>query len=63
MDTVIFLVLGLAGILVYFAPALVANRRHRHARAITMLNLLLGWTFIGWIAAMVWACMDQPAGD
>jgi hypothetical protein len=22
-----------------------------------MLNLFLGWTLLGWIAALVWACM------
>jgi hypothetical protein len=23
--------------------------------AITVLNVLLGWTFIGWVVALVWA--------
>lgn len=41
---------------VYMAPAMVAHaRNHRHAGAITALNLLLGWTFVGWVAALVWA--------
>ena len=31
-------------------PYTIAN-----ASAITVLNLLLGWTILGWIAAMVWA--------
>jgi len=40
----------------YFAPALVAALRHHPSRlGIAVLNLLLGWTFIGWIAALVWA--------
>ena len=42
---------------IYFAPFLVANRRaHHNQLAIFMLNLLLGWTLLGWIIAMVWAC-------
>jgi hypothetical protein len=45
----------------YFLPALIAGGRHLHERtAITMLNLFLGWTFIGWIVALIWA-ITAPA--
>jgi hypothetical protein len=41
----------------YFIPAIVAGaRKHHNAGAIFMLNLLLGWTLIGWVGALVWAC-------
>ncbi|MBV8738370.1 MAG: superinfection immunity protein [Alphaproteobacteria bacterium] len=44
------------GLAVYFLPALIACSRHHHnASAIFVLNLLAGWTVIGWIAAIVWA--------
>jgi hypothetical protein len=40
----------------YFLPALIAGGRHLLERtAITLLNLFLGWTFIGWIVALIWA--------
>ena len=51
--------LFLLGILVgsYLLPTIVAAARdHRNTFAIFMLNLLLGWSLIGWVAAMVWAC-------
>jgi hypothetical protein len=32
-----------------------ANRKHQNFGAICALNLLLGWTFLGWVAALVWA--------
>ncbi len=49
----IWLVLGVA---FYFLPAIVAsNRKHPNATAILVLNLLAGWTFVGWVVAMVWA--------
>lgn len=53
----LLLLLGLvAGIALYFAPSIVAARRqHRNLEAIFVLNFLAGWTFIGWIAAAVWA--------
>lgn len=46
---------ALVGILIYFLPSVIAHR-HRNANAILALNLFLGWTFIGWVAALVWAC-------
>ena len=46
----------------YFLPAFVANvRRHRNATAILVLNLFLGWTFIGWVGALVWSFTNAPA--
>jgi hypothetical protein len=40
----------------YFTPALVArHRQHQSGPAIAVLNLLLGWTVLGWIAALVWS--------
>ncbi len=45
-----------AGAILYLAPAGVAALRgKRNFAAIATLNLLLGWTVIGWIAALVWA--------
>ena len=44
----------------YFLPSiLAATRRHLSATAIFFLNLFLGWTFVGWVAAFVWACTDH----
>ena len=40
----------------YFLPYGVARLRgHARSRAIFKLNLLLGWTGLGWIAALIWA--------
>lgn len=52
---------GGAGILIfatalYFLPFLIAALRiHPQAGAIFALNLLLGWTVIGWVGALVWS--------
>jgi hypothetical protein len=41
---------------IYFLPVLLAElRRHHQLPAIVGLTLLLGWTFLGWIAAVVWS--------
>lgn len=47
---------ALLALVAYFVPTIVAGaRRHHNQGAIFALNLLLGWTVIGWIAALVWA--------
>jgi hypothetical protein len=47
----------LACIPIYFVPTIVANRRgHNQRLAILMLNIFLGWTLLGWVVALVWAC-------
>ena len=50
-------VTGIVVLTIYFLPAIVASARlHRQTMAIVVLDLLLGWTLLGWIAALVWAC-------
>jgi hypothetical protein len=47
-------------ILLYFLPSIVAYKRKRkNAQAILLLNLLLGWTVIGWIVSIVWAVSED----
>ncbi len=56
------LMLAVLGIGLYLLPWIVAtNRGHRNSGAILVLNLLLGWTFLGWVMALVWACTDNCA--
>jgi hypothetical protein len=48
--------------LFYIIPALVAwDRRHPDVRWIWALTLLLGWTGIGWFAALIWALRTTGA--
>ncbi len=46
-------------ILLYFLPSIIA-RGKRDATGIFLLNLFLGWTFIGWLIALIWACTAEP---
>ena len=46
----------LIGLAVYFLPIIVAVARKKQKMLGTvLLNIFLGWTFIGWIIALVWA--------
>jgi len=38
----------------YFLPSIIGFRK-RNAASIVALNFFLGWTFIGWVGALVWA--------
>ena len=51
------------GFVFYFLPSIIAlARSKRNILAIFLLNLFLGWTFIGWVVALVWAVkVDVPA--
>jgi Superinfection immunity protein len=49
-----------AGLAVYLLPHIVAKvRNHRNASAISLTNILTGWTVAGWLIALVWACTDK----
>lgn len=43
-------------ILLYFVPWMIAAYRNHHQRsAIVILNIFLGWSFIGWLIALIWS--------
>lgn len=46
--------------LIYFIPSIVANGNNKkNEGAIIVFNILLGWTILGWIIALVWAMMKD----
>ncbi len=61
------IVLMPAFLIVYLIPFFVAiGRRHRFSIAIGLINLFLGWTLLGWLAAMFWAVnkdIREPGED
>jgi T4 superinfection immunity protein/zinc ribbon protein len=49
----------LVSLFLYFLPAFLARNKPNFT-AILLVNLLLGWTFIGWIVALIWALSSDP---
>lgn len=45
-------------ILLYFLPAIIAHNK-RDFTAIFLVDLLSGWTVIGWVVALIWACSAE----
>jgi transcriptional regulator of nitric oxide reductase len=52
----IYIAISLA---IYFVPWIVAHYRHHRRLPIFLRNFFLGWTLVGWVAALVWAVMPK----
>ena len=50
--------LPLFAIVLYFLPTIIGHNK-RNAVGIFLLNFFLGWTIIGWIIALIWACTSD----
>lgn len=47
---------GILALILMFLPTLIALiRGHDNSFAIFLTNLLLGWTVIGWLVALIWS--------
>ena len=45
---------------VYMIPMFIAIiRHHKQKISVIILNLFLGWTFVGWIMALMWALSED----
>ena len=49
-----------SAIALYFYPTICAVGEHPKATPIFALNLLAGWTLVGWIGAFIWA-LNKPS--
>ena len=50
------LVTLLVGVVLYFLPTIiVVKRQSASVTPVVLVNLLLGWTIIGWIIALIWS--------
>ena len=48
----------------YLLPVIVAgNRHHPQTGPIAVVNVLLGWTLLGWVVALAWAVSQVKGGD
>jgi hypothetical protein len=54
-----WIIIGLFISFMYFLPAIIGSQKRNFA-AIFWVNLLTGWTFVGWIIALAWALRHEP---
>ena len=47
----------------YLLPTIiVCTNGHNYKMGVFLLNLLLGWTILGWIGALIWAVCHKKRG-
>ncbi|NIE65822.1 superinfection immunity protein [Burkholderia sp. Ax-1719] len=58
------IVVLLAAVMLYFLPAMIADRRKRHdLLIIALFNAVVGWTVLGWFLALFWSLQPNPPRD
>lgn len=46
------------GIIIYMVPTMIAyNKKHNNRLGILIVNILLGWSILGWLGTLLWACI------
>ena len=55
----VFIVAEVALSIIYFIPYFIALcKNHKQILPIFLLNLFGGWTLLGWLIALIWACYN-----
>lgn len=60
IELIVFFLI-MTGISIYFLPVLIVLYREmpKHWLIIVTLNILIGWTLIGWLVLVIWAALDE----
>jgi hypothetical protein len=60
--TTILMILGI--VVLYMLPTFIAfGREHPRRQDVALVNILLGWTLIGWIAVFLWASLTHVESE
>ena len=58
MGGILAVLFGLIVAMIYFIPAIVAYRRDiDHKDALTIVNILFGWSGVMWLICLLWAIL------
>ena len=54
------LILAVLAIIAYFIPSIIGlKRKIRNKEILVIVNLLCGWTCVGWILCLIWSITEQ----
>jgi hypothetical protein len=63
-DNTVFVILLLLCLIIYMLPTLIAYARDIPSRqTITVVNIVFGWTLIGWFICFLWAMLAETSID
>ena len=64
MIAIVILIACSIALLFYFLPSFIGfTRKTPNAVPLFLVNLLLGWSGVGWFACLLWAIIEQPRGQ
>lgn len=59
-NSIIILIFGVVALLIYLLPSIIAFNKHkRSAVLICLLNIFVGWSFVGWVIMLIWASSND----
>lgn len=62
INSTVIVLLAILLLFFYFLPSFIADiRKVKHAGWIYLLNIFFGWTILGWLAGIIWACTEELA--
>ena len=60
----VFVILLMLCVIIYMLPTLIAYARDIPSRhMVTVINIVFGWTLIGWFICFLWASLAETAID
>lgn len=59
MESIILILLAVGGISLYFLPALICPNDSSNSTTLFLVNLVVGWTIIGWFICLAWALKEK----
>jgi hypothetical protein len=60
----VFVILLLLCLIIYMLPTLIAYARDIPSRhTVTVINIIFGWTLIGWFICFLWASLAETSID
>jgi len=58
MSGIPFLIIAI--VILYVLPSIIAYvRKHNNISPIILINIVFGWTLLGWFLALVWCLTDN----
>jgi len=61
MEHAVILMILVIAIAIHFLPIILAyGRNAANFWGIVVINVFLGWTFLGWVIALTWAVTAKP---
>lgn len=59
LGIILFLIGFIFVAFIYFLPVYIASKKdHPNFGVILLITVLFGWTLLGWLVCMIWACID-----